>query len=78
MNKLQMKGSWNVTKGKLKQHFGRFSQGRADELVGQASKDARKVDEVRQMILIRSGPKVVSAHQRYNKKAADFDLVRSL
>ena len=29
-------------------------------------------------ILIRSGPKVVPAHQRYNKKAADFDLVRSL
>ena len=29
-------------------------------------------------ILIGSGPKVVSAHQRYNKKAADFDLVWSL
>jgi hypothetical protein len=50
MNKLQMKDSCNVMKGKLKQHFGRFSQGKADALWGRLQKDARKVDEVRQMI----------------------------
>jgi uncharacterized protein YjbJ (UPF0337 family) len=49
MNKLQVKGSWDELKGKLKQRFGKFSQGKTDELWG-ASKDARKVDEARQMI----------------------------
>ncbi len=34
MNKLQIKGSWNELKGKLKQRFGKFSQGKTDELWG--------------------------------------------
>ena len=42
MNKLQMKGSWNVMKGKLKQHFGRFSRGKADELWGRLQKTLGK------------------------------------
>ena len=42
MNKLQMKGSWNVMKGKLKQHFGRFSQSKADELLGRIQKTLGK------------------------------------
>jgi uncharacterized protein YjbJ (UPF0337 family) len=42
MNKLQMKGSWNVMKGKLKQHFGRFSQGKADEWWGRLQKTLGK------------------------------------
>ena len=48
MNKLQIKGSLNELKGKLKQHFGKVSQGKADELWGRLQKT--KVDEVRQMI----------------------------
>jgi uncharacterized protein YjbJ (UPF0337 family) len=42
MNKLQMKGSWNEMKGKLKQHFGKFPQGQADELWGQLQKTLGK------------------------------------
>jgi uncharacterized protein YjbJ (UPF0337 family) len=42
MNKLQMKGSWNVMKGKLKQHFGKFSQGKADEWWGRLQKTLGK------------------------------------
>jgi uncharacterized protein YjbJ (UPF0337 family) len=43
-----MKGSWNVLKGKCKQHFGKFSAGKLDEFEGAAAKDAWKVDEVQQ------------------------------
>jgi uncharacterized protein YjbJ (UPF0337 family) len=42
MNKLQMKGSWNELKGKLKQHFGNASQGKADELWGRVQKTLGK------------------------------------
>ena len=42
--------------GKLKQRFGKFSQGKTDELWGAASKDARKVDEARKMIATRDTP----------------------
>ena len=42
MNKLQMKGSWNELKGKVKQHCGKFSQGKADELWGRLQKTVGK------------------------------------
>ena len=58
MNKLQIKGSWNELKGKLKQQYGNltdddlmFSQGKEDELLGRLQKRLGKSkDEVRQMI----------------------------
>jgi uncharacterized protein YjbJ (UPF0337 family) len=58
MNKLQIKGSWNELKGKLKQHYGNltdddlvFSEGKEDELLGRLQKKLGKSkDEVRQMI----------------------------
>jgi len=58
MNKLQIKGSWNELKGKLKQQYGNltdndlvFSEGKEDELLGRLQKKLRKSkDEVRQMI----------------------------
>jgi len=58
MNKLQIKGSWNELKGKLKQQYGNltdddlvFSEGKEDELLGRLQKKLGKGnDEVRQMI----------------------------
>lgn len=58
MNKLQIKGSWNELKGKLKQQYGNltdddlvFSEGKEDELVGRLQKKLGKSqDEVRQII----------------------------
>jgi len=58
MNKLQIKGSWNELKGKLKQQYGHltdhdlvFSEGKEDELLGRLQKKLGKSkDEVRQMI----------------------------
>jgi uncharacterized protein YjbJ (UPF0337 family) len=58
MNKLQIKGSWNELKGKLKQQYGNltdddlvFSEGKEDELLGRLEKRLGKSkDEVRQMI----------------------------
>ena len=58
MNKLQIKGSWNELKGKLKQQYGNltdddlvFSEGKEDELLGGLQKKLGKSqDEVRQMI----------------------------
>jgi uncharacterized protein YjbJ (UPF0337 family) len=58
MNKLQIKGSWNELKGKLKQQYGHltdddlvFSEGKEDELLGRLQKKIGKSkDEVRQMI----------------------------
>jgi uncharacterized protein YjbJ (UPF0337 family) len=58
MNKLQMKGSWNEIKGKLKQSYGSltdddlvFAEGKDDELVGRLQKKLGKSKEkVRQMI----------------------------
>lgn len=45
MNKLAMKGGWNIVKGRLKQKFGkltdsdlRFTQGQEDELIGRIQK----------------------------------------
>ena len=58
MNKLQIKGSWNELKGKLKQQYGNltdddlvFSEGKEDELLGRLQKRLGKSkDEIRQMI----------------------------
>jgi uncharacterized protein YjbJ (UPF0337 family) len=58
MNKLQIKGSWNEIKGKLKQQYGNltdddlvFAEGKEDELLGRLQKRLGKSkDEVRQMI----------------------------
>lgn len=45
MNKLQLKGSWNEVKGKLKQKYGQltdddlqFAEGKEDELIGRLQK----------------------------------------
>jgi uncharacterized protein YjbJ (UPF0337 family) len=52
MNKLTIKGSWNETKGKLKQKYGEltdddltFSEGKEDELVGRLQKRLGKTKE---------------------------------
>jgi uncharacterized protein YjbJ (UPF0337 family) len=58
MNKLQIKGSWNELKGKLKQQYGNltdndlvFSEGKEDELLGRLQKKLGKSkDEVREII----------------------------
>ena len=58
MNKLEMKGSWNKLKGKLKQQYGNltdddlvFSEGKEDELLGRLQKKLGKnKEEVQQMI----------------------------
>jgi uncharacterized protein YjbJ (UPF0337 family) len=42
MKNLEMKGSWNVLKGKLKQRFGKFPQGKTDELLGRLQKTLGK------------------------------------
>jgi uncharacterized protein YjbJ (UPF0337 family) len=45
MNKLQMKGNWNIAKGKLKKQWAnltdddlRFEEGKDDELIGRIQK----------------------------------------
>jgi uncharacterized protein YjbJ (UPF0337 family) len=58
MNKLQMKGSWNEIKGKLKQSYGNltdddlvYAEGKDDELLGRLQKKLGKSkEEVKQMI----------------------------
>jgi len=58
MNKLQIKGSWNEVRGKLKQSYGNltdddlvFAEGKDDELLGRLQKKLGKSkDEIRQMI----------------------------
>ncbi len=54
MNKLEMKGNWNIAKGKLKQKWGKltdddleFTEGKQDELVGRIQK---RTGEVRSSI----------------------------
>ncbi|HXM05375.1 MAG TPA: CsbD family protein [Chthoniobacterales bacterium] len=58
MNKLQLKGSWNEVKGKLKQKYAqltdddlKYAEGEEDELVGRLQKKLGKsAEEVRQML----------------------------
>lgn len=52
MNKTEMKGNWNVIKGKLKQKYGQlteddltFAEGKEDELWGRMQKKVGKTKE---------------------------------
>ncbi len=52
MNKLQLKGTWNTVKGKLKQNYGNltdddltFVEGKEDELLGRLQKKTGKTKE---------------------------------
>ncbi len=52
MNKLEIKGDWNIIKGKLKQRFAsltdndlRYEQGQEDELVGRIQKQTGETKE---------------------------------
>jgi uncharacterized protein YjbJ (UPF0337 family) len=52
MNKLEMKGNWNVAKGKLKQKYAdltdddlKYAEGQEDELVGRIQKRTGKAKE---------------------------------
>jgi uncharacterized protein YjbJ (UPF0337 family) len=53
MNKLQLKGDWNMAKGKLKQRWAKltdddlqFQEGREDELVGRIQKRTGEAREI--------------------------------
>jgi len=53
MNKLQLKGDWNIAKGKLKQRWAkltdddlRYQQGMENELVGRIQKRTGETQEV--------------------------------
>ncbi len=58
MDKLELKGNWNETKGKLKQAYGdlteddlQYAEGKEDELVGRLQQKLGKTrDEVVKMI----------------------------
>jgi uncharacterized protein YjbJ (UPF0337 family) len=58
MNELQMKGNWNVIKGKLKQAYGEltdddlaYSEGNEDQLVGRLQQKLGKTrDEIQRAI----------------------------
>lgn len=58
MEKLQIKGSWNEVKGKLKQKYGEltdddleYSEGQEDQLVGRLQKKLGKPkDEIQRII----------------------------
>jgi uncharacterized protein YjbJ (UPF0337 family) len=52
MNKLQIKGNWNVLKGKLKQNYAnltdddlKYVEGKEDELLGRLQKKTGKTKE---------------------------------
>lgn len=53
MNTLQLKGDWNIAKGKLKQKYAnltdddlKYAEGQADELVGRIQKRTGQTKEV--------------------------------
>ena len=53
MNAQQLKGNWNIAKGKLKQKFAQladddlqFAEGKEDELIGRIQKRTGKTGEV--------------------------------
>jgi uncharacterized protein YjbJ (UPF0337 family) len=61
MNKLQMKGSWNEIKGKLKQKYAQltdedltFAEGKEVELLGRLQKKLGKSREVRSPAILRT------------------------
>jgi uncharacterized protein YjbJ (UPF0337 family) len=52
MNKLEVKGDWNITKGKLKQKWGKltdndlhYAEGKQDELIGRIQKSTGETRE---------------------------------
>jgi uncharacterized protein YjbJ (UPF0337 family) len=62
MNELQIKGNWNVMKGKLKQGYGEltdddlaFSEGHEDELVGRLQQKLGKTKEEIRRVLREAG-----------------------
>ena len=53
MNKLEIKGDWNITKGKLKQKWAsltdddlQYAEGKQDELIGRVQKRTGETREV--------------------------------
>ena len=61
MNKLEIKGSWNELKGKLKQQYGNltdddlvFSEGKEDELLGRLQKKLGKNKEAPSLFSVGS------------------------
>ena len=62
MNEVQIKGNWNVVKGKLKQVYGEltdddlaFSEGHEDELVGRLQQKLGKTKEEIRRVLREAG-----------------------
>jgi len=62
MNTLQLKGDWNVTKGKLKQKYGQltdsdlqYEEGREDELIGRIQKRTGATKEAIEKALADTG-----------------------
>jgi uncharacterized protein YjbJ (UPF0337 family) len=58
MNKLEIKGDWNIIKGKLKQKYAKltdddlkFAQGQEDELVGRIEKRTGQTRDAVEKIL---------------------------
>ncbi|HEY5954495.1 MAG TPA: CsbD family protein, partial [Terrimicrobiaceae bacterium] len=43
MNELQIKGNWNVIKGKLKQGYGELTDGRLQQKLGKTKEEIRRV-----------------------------------
>ncbi|HKX61031.1 MAG TPA: CsbD family protein [Verrucomicrobiae bacterium] len=62
MNKLQMKGNWNVVKGRLKQKFAdltdndlRYEEGKEDELLGRLQQRTGKTKQEIERVLEECG-----------------------
>ena len=62
MNKLEIKGDWNIIKGKLKQKFAtltdddlKYKEGQQDELIGRIQKRTGQTKEVIEEALRNSG-----------------------
>ena len=58
MNKLEIKGDWNITKGKLKQKWAQltdddlqFAEGKQDELLGRIQKRTGETREAIEKVL---------------------------
>ena len=58
MNKLELKGDWNIIKGKLKQRYGKltdndlqYSTGQEDELIGRIQKRTGETKEAVEKVL---------------------------
>ena len=61
MNKLEIKGDWNITKGKLKQKWAKltdddlqFVEGKQEELLGRIQKRTGETREVIEKVLEKS------------------------